>query len=208
MERAVSSNNSRINPEATASKEAIFSGSNRKPGIHFSSIVINHTCPLVSPAMDDDYVKKLQEGGITLAMSTVASNHQFRGAIDQIIAFYERLENDNKLLFITQVDDIYRAKKERKVGVGFHFQNSRPVEYDLRLLDIFYKLGVRVIQLTYNEKNMVGDGCTELTDCGLSKFGKKMIKRMNKLGMVVDLSHVGYKTSMEAMEVSVDPVMF
>jgi membrane dipeptidase len=208
LERAVSHNNSRINPEATASEEAIFSGSNRKPGIHFSSIVINHTCPLVSPAMDDDYVKKLQEGGITLAMSTVASNHQFRGAIDQIIAFYERLENDNKLLFITQVDDIYRAKKERKVGVGFHFQNSRPVEYDLRLLDVFYKLGVRVIQLTYNEKNMVGDGCTELTDCGLSKFGKKMIKRMNKLGMVVDLSHVGYKTSMEAMEVSVDPVMF
>ncbi|GAI87906.1 unnamed protein product, partial [marine sediment metagenome] len=121
LERAVSSNNSRINPEATASKEAIFSESNRKPGIHFSSIVINHTCPFVSPAMDDDYVKKLQEGGITLAMSTVASIHQFRGAIDQIIAFYERLENDNKLLFITQVDDIYRAKKEKKSGCWFSF---------------------------------------------------------------------------------------
>ncbi|HUV60214.1 MAG TPA: dipeptidase [Desulfatiglandales bacterium] len=197
-----------ISPESASSKSGIFSGSRREPAIHFSSIVINHACPLVYPAMDENYIKKLQEGGITFSMSTIASNDQFRSAVNQIVAFYEKFENNDKLLFITQVDDIYRAKKEGKVGVGFHFQNSRPVEYDTRLLDVFYRLGVRVIQLTYNEKNMVGDGCTELTDCDLSKFGKKMIKRMNEIGMLVDLSHVGYRSSMEAMEESKDPVIF
>jgi membrane dipeptidase len=191
--------------EAGASAD---SGATQKPDIHFSSIVIDHACPLVTPDMDDAYVKMLQDGGITVAMSTIASNDQFRSALDQIIAFHERIENDDRLLLVTQVDDIYKAKKEGRIGIGLHFQNSRPVEYDVRLLDVFYKLGVRVIQLTYNEKNMVGDGCTEITDCGLSKFGKKMIKRMNKLGMLVDLSHVGYRTSMEAMEVSEAPVIF
>jgi membrane dipeptidase len=188
--------------------KAAGSGSNRKPALHFSSIVIDHACPLVNPNMDDAYIKLLQEGGITVAMSTIASNDQFRSALNNILDFHERFETDTRLLLVTQVDDIYKAKKEGKIGVGLHFQNTRPIEYDVRLLDVFYKLGVRVIQLTYNEKNMVGDGCTEITDCGLSKFGKKLIKRMNKLGMLVDLTHVGHRTSMEAMEVSDAPVIF
>lgn len=202
------SNNSGTGLGTGSTKRAAFSELNRKPALHFSSIVINHTCPFVYPAMTDDYLDSVRKGGITLAMSTVASNHDFRGAINEIAAFYDRFEKDDKMLFVTQVEDIYKAKKEGKVGVGFHFQNSRPVEYDLKLIDIFYQLGVRVIQLTYNEKNMVGDGCTEITDSGLSKFGINMVKRMNKVGMVVDLSHVGYRTSMDALEISEDPVLF
>lgn len=176
--------------------------------LHESSVVVNHACPFVNPAMDDSYIAKLREGGITLAMSTVAHNHSFRGAIDQITAFYDRFQKDDRLLCVTQAEDIFRAKKEGKIGVGFHFQNSRPVEHDLRLLDVFYRLGVRVIQITYNEKNSVGDGCTEITDCGLSRFGKEMILKMNEIGMVVDLSHAGYRTSMEALEASTEPVIF
>jgi membrane dipeptidase len=191
-----------------SSKRSPLSVSKQISQIHSSSIIINHACPFVNPAMTDKYIAKLQKGGITVAMSTVASNDTFRSALGQIMAFYERFETDDRLIFVTQVDDIFRAKKEGKIGVGFHFQNSRPVEYDLRLLDVFYRLGVRVIQLTYNEKNMVGDGCTEKTNSGLSKFGVKMVERMNKIGMVVDLSHVGYRSSMEAIEVSKDPVIF
>ncbi len=202
------SNNPGMDLGTGATKRTAFSELNRDPALHFSSIVINHTCPFVFPAVTDDYLDSVHKGGVTLAMSTVASNHDFRGAINEIAAFYARFKSDDKMLFVTRVDDIYKAKKEGKVGVGFHFQNSRPVEYDLNLIDIFYQLGVRVIQLTYNEKNMVGDGCTEITDSGLSKYGINMVKRMNNVGMVVDLSHVGYKTSMDAMEVSEDPVLF
>jgi len=176
--------------------------------LHESSLVINHACPFVNPSMSDDYIEKLRDGGITLAMSSVAHNHSFREAVDRIADFYSRFANDDRLLHVMRVEDIRAAKKEGKIGVGFHFQNSRPVEYDLRLMDVFYRLGVRVIQITYNEKNAVGDGCTEITDCGLSKFGKEMILKMNTIGMVVDLSHVGYRTAMEAIDVSKDPVIF
>ncbi len=78
--------------------------------LHESSIVINHACPFVNPAMDDSYIAKLLDGGITLAMSSVAHNHSFRGAIDQIIAFYSRFENDDRLLHVTCTEDILTSK--------------------------------------------------------------------------------------------------
>jgi len=175
--------------------------------LHSSAIVIDHACPLLTPE-GDEYIAKTRAGGETVAMATVASNHDFRGAIDQITGWLERFDRDPSLIHVTTVEDIYRAKREGKLGVGFHFQNSRPVEYDLRLLRVFHRLGVRVIQLTYNEKNPVGDGSTERTDSGLSMYGRKMVEEMNRLGIVVDCSHVGYKTTMEAMEFSKLPVMF
>ena len=73
---------------------------------------------------------------------------------------------------------------------------------------LFHSLGVRVIQLTYNWKFLVGDGCLERTDCGLTDLGVALVQEMNRLGIVIDCSHTGYRTSMEAMELSRDPVIF
>jgi membrane dipeptidase len=175
--------------------------------LHGSAIVVDHACPLLVPG-DDAYITKTRAGGTTLAMATVASNVDFRGAINAISPWLVRFQRDDSLLHVTCVDDIYRAKKEGKLGVGFHFQNSRPVENDLGLLIVLHRLGLRVMQLTYNEKNQVGDGCTERTDSGLSKFGLRMVEEMNRLGIVVDCSHVGYRTSMDAIEASKTPVVF
>lgn len=175
--------------------------------LHASAIVIDHACPLLVPG-SDEYIAKTGAGGTTVAMATLASNHDFRGAINLISAWLERFARDPSLIHVLTVDDIYRAKREGKLGVGFHFQNSRPVEHDLSLLRVLHRLGLRVMQLTYNEKNQVGDGATERTDAGLSKFGLRMVEEMNKLGMVVDCSHVGYRTTMEAMEASKAPVVF
>lgn len=175
--------------------------------LHQRSIVIDHACPLLVPE-DDAYIAKTRAGGTTVAMATLASNHDFRGALNLMNAWLAKLDKDPSLLHVTTVDDIHRAKREGKLGIGFHFQNSRPVEYDLGNLAVLHRLGLRVMQLTYNEKNQVGDGATERTDAGLSKFGLRMIAEMNRLGVVVDLSHVGYRTTMEAMEASTLPVMF
>ena len=175
--------------------------------LHASSIVIDHACPLLTPE-NDDYMNKTRAGGTTVAMATVASNHDFRGAVDQMAGWLERFSGDPGLIHVRSVDDIHRAKREARLGIGFHFQNSRPVEHDLRLLRVLHTLGLRVMQLTYNEKNAAGDGATERTDAGLSKFGVKMVAEMNRLGVVVDLSHVGYRTSMEAIEASELPVVF
>jgi membrane dipeptidase len=75
-------------------------------------------------------------------------------------------------------------------------------------VEVFYKLGVRVIQITYNDLNFVGAGCYERQDVGLSQFGIDLVREMDRLGMIVDLSHVGYKTTMDAIEASRNPVWF
>jgi membrane dipeptidase len=188
---------------SAASVRALESGDD----LHASAIVIDHACPLVLPSADD-YLAKTRAGGTTVAMATVASNQDFRGAINAIAPWLARFERDPSLIHVTTVEDIHRAKREGKLGIGFHFQNSRPVENDLGLLIVLHRLGLRVMQLTYNEKNQVGDGSTERTDAGLSKFGVSMIEEMNRLGIVVDCSHVGYRTTMDAMEVSKAPVVF
>jgi membrane dipeptidase len=175
--------------------------------LHAASIVIDHACPLLVPD-DDDYLAKTRAGGTTVAMATLASNHDFRAALGLMNAWMVRFAKDPTLIHVTTVADIERAKSEGRLGVGFHFQNSRAIEYDLENLVLFHRLGLRVMQLTYNEKNQVGDGATERTDAGLSKFGLRLIEEMNRLGVVVDLSHVGHRTTMEAMEASKAPVVF
>jgi membrane dipeptidase len=88
------------------------------------------------------------------------------------------------------------------------FQNATHLNRDVENVDFFYNLGIRQIQLTYNSLNALGAGCTERVDVGLSDFGVAVVRRMNELGMLVDLSHVGYRTTMDAIEMSDGPVIF
>ena len=118
------------------------------------------------------------------------------------------LANTEKYIIAETADDIVRAKKEGKLAVGFSFQGTEPVGRDLNMVDAYYKLGVRLMLMAYNQKNAVGDGCHELTNSGLSRFGVQLIERMNRVGMLVDVSHTGYRTSMDVIEASKDPVIF
>ena len=111
-------------------------------------------------------------------------------------------------VFVETVDDILRAKKEGRLALGFHFQETNPLEGSVHMVETFYDLGVRHMLLAYNQKNRVGDGCAERTDAGLSRFGVSVIKDMNRVGMIVDGSHSGYRTTMEAMEISTAPFIF
>ena len=102
--------------------------------------------------------------------------------------------------------DILTAKKDGKVGIIFGTQNASPIENDLDRLALFHALGMRVIQLTYHERNLLGNGCFERTDDGLSNFGVEAIREMNRLGILIDLSHVGDQTTVEAIACSEQPV--
>jgi membrane dipeptidase len=82
-----------------------------------------------------------------------------------------------------------------------------PLEGELGLLEVYYRLGIRIIQLTYHFKNVCGDGCAEPTNSGLSLFGKSLIRAMNDMGIVVDLAHVGETTEREAIKESRHPVI-
>lgn len=114
----------------------------------------------------------------------------------------------DRLAHVRRAEDILQAKRDGKFAVMLNFQNATHLNRDLRNVDFFYQLGIRQIQLTYNELNALGAGCTERVDTGLSDFGVEVVHRMNELGMLVDLSHCGLRTTLDAIEVSRKPVVF
>lgn len=174
--------------------------------LHKKAIVIDATCPLGNV---DDYFDLWLKGGVTVMAPTVAVNDSCRETMSSIATWLKRIEkNSDKLLLVSTVNDIYKAKKEGKLGILFHFQNSLPIERDLGLLSVYQKLGVRAIQLCYNVKNFIGDGCDERTNSGLSEFGVNAIKEMNRLGILVDITHTGYETTMDAIKTSEKPLIF
>lgn len=179
--------------------------SKKNQDLHKDLIVIDGTCPL---GQSEEHIFRWLEGGVTVMAPTVAVNENVQETMYKIGTWYKRFHtHESKLMHIQSVEDIYEAKRSNKLGILFHFQNSLPIERNIDLLSVYHKLGVRIIQLSYNQKNHIGDGCDERTDSGLSEFGVKAIKEMNRLGLVVDVSHTGYTTTMEAIEVSEKPVI-
>ncbi len=181
----------------------------RAERLHRDAIVIDGTCPLVNPKEIKKRLPELRRGGVTCAVVTVVSIEGALETLHAVAAWYPQLrERADDLILATTAADIEEAKRTGRVAIAMQFQGGTPLEYDVNLVEAYYRLGVRVIQLTYNERNPLGDGCTERTDSGLSDLGLQVIAEMNRLGVLIDLSHVGYRTSMEAIEASSAPVVF
>jgi membrane dipeptidase len=109
------------------------------------------------------------------------------------------------LSIVRRHDDLARAKKDGTLGLILGFQNTEMLGRDLGRLDMFRQLGVLIIQLTYNTRNLIGDGCLEPGDAGLSELGREAIVRMNALGIAVDLSHCGTRTTATGIAASTKP---
>jgi membrane dipeptidase len=123
--------------------------------------------------------------------------------------YYGLMEMDtDRVMLVQEADDILSAKRQGKLGIIFGLQSAVPLGQDVNLLPILYKLGLRVIQLTYNEANAFGCGCTERNDTGLTSLGVQLIQAMNRLGILVDLSHAGHRTALDAIQISDSPVAF
>ncbi len=118
------------------------------------------------------------------------------------------LTHSDDFVLVERADDIERAKREDKLGIIFHIQGTNPVNTDINMVATYYQLGIRHMLMAYNLRNAVGDGCKERTDEGLSRFGVQLVEEMNRVGMVVDCTHTGHKTTMDTMEVSKAPVVF
>ena len=115
--------------------------------------------------------------------------------------------NYDKTIRALRAEDVRRAKRENKTAVFIGIENSEMICNDLDAIDMLYGFGLRAMGLSYNKRNLVADGRTERTDCGLSKFGIQVIERMNKLGMIVDVVHSGERVTLEAAEFSKDPII-
>ena len=176
-----------------------------KPELYDDAIVIDGL-NVSNWASTNDY-DSLYNGGVTAINATVAIWDGFRETLDNITDWVYRFdEQSDRLLRIGTVQDIRRAKVEGRTSVILGWQNAAPIENKLDRLALFHKFGVRIIQLTYNERNLLGNGCYERTDEGLSNFRQDAVREMNRLGIVIDLSHVGDRTTLDAIDLSDKPV--
>jgi membrane dipeptidase len=124
-------------------------------------------------------------------------------AIKSLTEWHMRIQdNSDRLIYATSAEDFIQAKKEDKVAVLMGFQNATMMEKSIDNLEVLYQLGTRWIQLTYNHRNLLGDGCTERTNAGLSDFGVEAVERMNDLGIIIDLSHCGQQTTDDGIKFS------
>ena len=143
------------------------------------------------------------------AIHTSLANRDLAVAKRDLTTWQARFDRfPDRLMKITRAADFAAARKAGRVGVLLGFQNATIVESDVRNLDVLHAAGTRCIQLTYNSRNLLGDGCTERTNAGLSDFGVSVVERMNQLGIVVDLSHCGEATSRDGIAVSKRPPAF
>lgn len=104
--------------------------------------------------------------------------------------------------------DILAAKRQGRLAIAFQFQGTNSFGRDVNMIELYHRLGVRIALMAYNQKNAVGDGCHERTDGGLSRFGIEVVREMQRVGMMVDVTHTGYRTSMDVFEVAEGPVVF
>jgi membrane dipeptidase len=151
----------------------------------------------------------LRAGRVTAINATVAIWDDYVLALDNIKRWYRYFDDFGDLVRpVTTVADIDSARREARTGVIFGWQNAAPIGGDIDRLRLFHRLGVRIIQLAYNERNPLGNGCYERAYEGLSKFGLAVVHEMNRLGILIDLSHCGDRTTDEAIDESAQPAKF
>jgi len=178
--------------------------------LHGESIVIDASIvPFINYVGENIWLDDVLKGGVTASNATVCMQRTMSEALQELSEYHDWAEKKaEKALIVKKPSDIERAKKEGKHGVILGPQNSSFLEGNLRFIETAWNWGIRIIQLTYNSRNEVGDGCMERCDAGLSNYGVKLVEAMNDRGMLIDLSHVGDKSTMEAIEMSKDPVSF
>ena len=173
---------------------------------------MNHNRPIIIDALncsnwDRELFEELRAGGVSCMNVTCAVWETARETLNHLTQWYHFFREHSDLIMQVQSgSDIEKAHAAGKTGVILGFQNASPIENDLSLVELFHRLGVRVIQLTYNNQNHIGSSCYEAHDSGLSRFGREVVYEMNRLGIVIDLSHVGERTSLHAIELSSRPV--
>ena len=153
---------------------------------------------------------RMKASGYDAVSITVASDPDDTLSALRRIAMWRRFVNDHseRYTLLGTAQDALAAQAAGKLALGFSFQGTTPFERDVGLVEVFYKLGVRHALLAYNQKNHVGDGCHERTDCGLSRFGVELVREMQRVGMLVDCTHTGRRTSLDTFAMASAPVIY
>jgi membrane dipeptidase len=165
-----------------------------------------------SPEAREAYLNLWRRSGVTVACGTFSGSHKATGAFERACeaiarayTFVDALKGE--LQIVRRAADIERVYRERKCGIVLDFQNTTPFADDLDRIEYFHNLGVTMVQLTYNLRNLVGDGCTEAHQGGLSYFGREVVRRLNELKILVDVSHCSEQVGWDALRVSAAPIV-
>ncbi len=138
---------------------------------------------------------------------TIVYHEDYDEFLARVKEWDKHFQENSDLIFLGKShEDIERAKLEKKTAIFFGFQNCSPIEDDIRLVEKIYENGCRFMQLTYNNQSLLATGCYEKNDSGVTNFGKEAIKEMNRLGIVIDMSHSGEKSTLDAIEISDKPI--
>jgi membrane dipeptidase len=175
--------------------------------LHQRAIVAD---PLGALRPTEDYIADMEAGGLTaVGLTLVADTHNFRETMNWIAWWNKQLTKwSDRLVLATSADDIRQAKEDGRIAVIYLFQNGKPFEDEIGYVEIFRRLGVTSSQLTYQIRTFLGDGCGEPGNAGLSLYGREVVHEMNRVGMLVDLSHAGENTAKDTLAVSKDPVYY
>jgi membrane dipeptidase len=156
-----------------------------------------------------EIVERFQKAGVThLSLSIATDMTSLENTMHYLAGVREHIINNKNFILVNSVDDIHRAKNENKLALSFMFQGMNPLEKNIELIPVFARLGVRSMIIAYNINNAYGGGCIETLNTGLTRLGKKAVIAMNDSGILIDLAHTGYQTSLDTMASSAKPVVF
>ena len=148
-----------------------------------------------------------REAGLDAVHVTVVYHEDYDEFLARVKEWDKHFQENSDLIFLGKShEDIERAKLEKKTAIFFGFQNCSPIEDDIGLVEKIYENGCRFMQLTYNNQSLLATGCYEKNDSGVTNFGKEAIREMNRLGIVIDMSHSGEKSTLDAIEISDKPI--
>ncbi len=148
-----------------------------------------------------------RSAGLDAVHVTIVYHEDFDELQLEIKKWQKLFHENSDLIFLGKdFKDIDKANKENKTAIFFGFQNCSPIEDDIKLVEKVHELGCRFMQLTYNNQSLLATGCYEKTDSGVTNFGREVIREMNRVGVVVDMSHSAEKSTIDAIELSEKPI--
>ena len=152
--------------------------------------------------------QQMRQGGVDAVHVTIAYHENFREMVARIEEWNRLFERYPTLIMHGRsADDVRIAQETQRTAIFFGFQNPSPIEDDIGLVEIVHTLGVRFMQLTYNNQSLLACGCYEQEDSGITRMGREVIREMNRVGLVIDMSHSAERSTLEAADISERPIV-
>ena len=159
-------------------------------------------------AWSREVFEQMRAGGLNAVHVTIAYHENTRETLTRFGEWNARFEAFPDLIRpVFEPADLHLAKAEGRIGIIFGAQNCSPIEDEIRLVEVMRRLGLMIMQLTYNNQSLLACGCYEDEDSGLTRFGKQVVREMNRVGMVIDMSHSAERSTLEAIDHSQQPVI-